>query len=188
LQDKIHSRNIFLLGLLFLFTFCSAGESFGQKRAKSKKITQSTKVVPNTPFNFLIGNWASYNREATFAAYCNIKSIAAGSGLEIHFEKPDGTMSVGLIYGDAMDDRWKMTWVGPDDESFSGNGVRFYKKGYDALRFEFSGDSYLNGKPIKDRYTFENVNADTIIKMYEVSTDNGTTWDVEYKYTFKRTQ
>jgi len=136
----------------------------------------------------MIGNWASYNREATFAAYCNIKPIAAGAGLEIHFEKPDGTMSVGLIYSDAIDDRWKLTWVGPDEDSFSGNGQRFYKKGYDVLRYEFSGSSNLNGKPILDRYVFENVNGDTIITIYEVSTDNGNSWDTEYKYTFKKTQ
>ena len=177
-----------MLGLLLILNIGLAKQGFCQKRAKSKKITQSTKVVPNTPFNFMIGNWASYNREATFAAYCNIKAIAAGAGLEIHFERPDGTMSVGLIYADAIDERWKLTWVGPDDENFSGNGQRFYKKGFDAMRFEFSGESNLNGRPIRDRYVFENVNNDTIITIYEVSTDYGTTWDTEYKYTFKKTQ
>jgi len=164
--------------------FLPAAEA--QKRTRSKKNTPIARVVPNTPFNFLIGNWASYSREATFAAYCHVKPIAAGSALEIHLEKPDGTMSVGLIYSDAMDERWKLTWVGPDDDNLTGNGVRYYTAGSDSNRFIFSGNTVLKGKSVLDRYVFENVNTDTVVKSYEISTDNGRSWDVEYKFTFKK--
>ncbi|MBL0117938.1 MAG: hypothetical protein IPP89_02905 [Saprospiraceae bacterium] len=161
--------------------------AIGQKRAKSKKTIEQVKVIPRTPFNFLIGNWASYNKEATFAAYINVKVIAGGSALEIHLEKPDGTMSVGLIYSDPISDNWKLAWVGPD-QSNSRNGVRDLQPDGDPKRIIFLGLTNLDNKRALDRYIFENVNSDTVVKIYEISTDNGITWDQEYKYTFKKTQ
>ncbi len=169
--------------------FCTFANNsiIGQKRAKSKRTVTQTKVVPRTPFNFLIGNWASYNREATLAAYINVKAIASGSALEIHLENPDGTMSVGLIYSDPISDNWKLAWVGPD-ETTTGNGVRDFRLDSDPKRIIFEGITNLENKRAQDRYIFENVNSETVVKIYEISTDNGTTWDQEYKYTFKKTQ
>lgn len=56
---------VFIVGMMHF-------RALGQKRPTSKKSVPVARVVPQTPFNFLIGNWASYSQEATFAAYCNV--------------------------------------------------------------------------------------------------------------------
>ncbi|HMY85297.1 MAG TPA: hypothetical protein PLC76_02300 [Saprospiraceae bacterium] len=170
---------VFIVGMMHF-------RALGQKRPTSKKSVPVARVVPQTPFNFLIGNWASYSQEATFAAYCNVKAIASGTALEIHLEKPDKTMSVGLIYSDALDDRWKMVWVGPDVNTMHSNGVRYYESSYDRNLYFFQGKTIFNGKSVKDRFMFENINNDTVVFSYELSTDNEKTWDIEFRFTFKK--
>ncbi len=185
---KFHQKNSLIFALTLLLSFLSVNETIGQKRTKSKKVIPIAKVVPNTPFNFFIGNWSSYNKESSFAAYCNVKSIAVGEAVEIHLENPDGTVSVGLIYEDPVFKKWKLAWVGPQDESWSGNGVRDLKQNSDPSSYIFEGETVLNGNRVKDRYIFENVNKETVVMMYEISTDNVGIWDLEYKFTFKRSQ
>jgi len=175
-----------LFFLAILIVGISQTQVLAQKRAKSKKTVPAAKIIPQTPFNFLIGNWASYSVEATFAAYCHIKPIASGTALEIHLEKPDRTMSVGLIYSDAMDDRWKLVWVGPDNNTLYSNGVRYYEASHDPNLNIFKGNTILNNKPVKDRFSFENINDDTVVFGYEISTDNKKTWDMEFRFTFKK--
>ncbi len=33
---------------------------------------------------------------------------------------------------------------------------------------------------------FENINNDTVVFSYELSTDNEKTWDIEFRFTFKK--
>lgn len=186
MPTNFRQKKTLILALTLLFCSLSINESIGQKRTKSKKVTPIAKVIPNTPFNFFLGNWSSYNKESSFAAYCNVKSIAQGSAVEIHVENPDGTVSVGLIYEDPILKRWKLAWVGPDHDDWSGNGVRELRKSADPLSYIFEGETVLNGNRVKDRYVFENVNKETVVMQYEISTDNAAKWDTEYKFTFKK--
>ncbi len=174
-------------GVLMFFAILIVGHPlFGQKRPVSKKEIKTAIVTPNTPFNDLIGSWVSYNRAAIFAAYCQIRSISSGKALEIHLEKPDGRVGVGLIYSDAMDSRWKLVWVGSDGDKLSSNGVRFYSSSINPNRFVFTGNTIINGEAALDRYIFEYINKDTVMFNYESSTDEGSSWDVGFVYTFKR--
>lgn len=158
----------------------------GQKRPVSKKEIKPVIITPNTPFNDLIGSWVSYNRAAIFAAYCQIKPISNGNALEIHIDKPDGRVAVGLIYTDAMDSRWKFVWVGSDGDKLSSNGVRFYSSSINPNRFVFTGSTMMDGVPALDRFIFEYINKDTVMFNYESSKDEGSSWEVGFVYTFKR--
>lgn len=185
LYSNILKISLIIVSCFAIFTFTII-ESYGQKKPILQKSGQSAQMDSQTPFNFLIGTWASYNRESTFAAYCHIKPISSGNAIEIKMEHPDGTLSVGLIYTDAMDSRWKLVWVGADGSDLTGNGIRYYEPGLNPDRYVFKGNTNVKGQPAIDRYVFENVNKDTVIKSYEISLDGGKSWEVEYIFTFKR--
>lgn len=139
-------------------------------------------------FDFLKGNWIVYNSESALAAYNKYTVFANGNGVLEQYESKEGAISVGLFYIDPVSGAWMHTWVSNENKSINSIGTR--REASDKLLnkhlYYFYGENVVNGKKVKDRFVFNQISRDTLQKAYEVSSDAGITWDVEYKLNFKR--
>lgn len=79
-------------------------------------------------------------------------------------------------------------WVSNENKSINSIGTRreASDKPLNKHLYYFYGENVVNGKKVKDRFVFNQISRDTLQKAYEVSSDAGITWDVEYKLNFKR--
>ena len=81
--------------------------SYSQKN----KVSTSTEVSNNTPFDFLNGNWIVYNNESALAAYNKFEPIADGKGIVEQYQNRKGVTSMGIFYQDPVTHHWMHTWV-----------------------------------------------------------------------------
>lgn len=158
--------------------------SYSQKN----KVSTSTEVSNNTPFDFLNGNWIVYNNESALAAYNKFEPIADGKGIVEQYQNRKGVTSMGIFYQDPVTHHWMHTWVSDNARSVNPIGTRTYEvlQTPGNKKYYFYGESTTNGKIVKDRVVFNYISKDSLQKIYEVSTDNGLSWDCELKETFKR--
>ena len=183
-----YSFNILFMKSIKLLLVCAAisvcVNSYSQKAPGNTR----SATAQSTPFDFLTGNWIVYNNESALAAYNKFEPIAEGKGIAEQYQNRKGGMSMGIIYQDPVTNKWMHTWVSDNVKSFNPVGTRQLQPNSDQSNrvYQFYGESVINGKVIRDRVVFNHISQDSLQKRYEVSTDNGRSWDCEFKETFKR--
>jgi Protein of unknown function (DUF1579) len=153
---------------------------------------------PAHDFDFLVGRWRSHHRKLKERLANNHEWIEFEGTLSMHtlmdgssnvddnvFYVPGGTYhGVGLRAYDAKTQQWSIWWLdsrmplGPLDPPVRGsfhNGVG-----------TFYSDDTLRGKPVRLRFIWSGITANTCHWEQALSADGGKTWETNWTMDFTR--
>jgi hypothetical protein len=126
-------------------------------------------------FDFWVGEWQVQNPEGDRAGENSIKSILGGCVIEENWRGARGANGTSVNVYDATRGVWHQTWV--DDqggllqlEGHAGDG-RMVLEGQRVRR---------EGGSSRERITWEKKSADRVRQLWESSTDDGKTWQVQF--------
>lgn len=146
-------------------------------------------------FDFLFGDWTVHHRTlragttawVEFEGTSSTRPIMGGAGnLEDNvLHRPSGTYRAAAVRAyDPATGQWAIWWVdgraphGPLDPPVKGS----FEKG----EGRFYSDDTLNGQPIRVRYLWRVINADSARWEQAYSHDGGQTWDTNWTMDFAR--
>ena len=163
--------------------------SMGQKHnSTTSKQSNNIHSTDYDPFDFYLGNWICYSKESALASYLQVSGVNSKDGIWEKFEHKNHTITYSIFYKDATTGIWTMSTVGPGTSNYQISGTRQLSDKSSSRTFYFEGTVRIKGKAYKDRIVIDYVNINTIIRTYEISTDNGLSYDVENRLNFKRIQ
>lgn len=134
-------------------------------------------------FDFWIGEWDVYATGTdTWVGNSIIQRISGGCAI---LENWTSSVSEGksLNFVDDSSNKWKQVWVG----SYPGGKQDFYNGEYtdSAMRFTYESKN-AQGNTIKGRFTFFNLDPNTVRQLNEASADQGQSWQTNYDFTYRR--
>lgn len=143
-------------------------------------------------FDFMIGEWDVYNNPATgmgtLVGYSKWDRISGGCAILENWTQvgpPHNGKSIN--YYDPEKKCWEQVWVG--SEGVGSIVHRFLNGVYDekekVMKFEHDIER-PNGKIIRSRFRFFNLDANTARQFKEFSRDGGKTWVVNYDFLYVR--
>ncbi|OJH37470.1 hypothetical protein [Cystobacter ferrugineus] len=146
-------------------------------------------------FNFLFGRWAVSHRR--------LKQRHVGSDDWIHFDgvvvcepRLDGVINVeehrqeGKPFGfalrtfDLKTRRWSIYWVNPADGLLQAPVHGGFQRGVGV----FEGEDVDDGRPIRARYVWSGITADSARWEQAFSLDGGRTWETNWVMDFVRSE
>ena len=143
---------------------------------------------PSEYFDFWIGEWKlSWQAQDGTTEYGTntIERILDGKVIKENFEATSGQMKgfIGKSYSvyNSQSGEWKQTWV--DNQ---GAYLDFVGKFQNDKRIFIREAKDANGNPILQRMVFYDITRDSFTWDWEKSTDNGNTWQLQWKITYRR--
>jgi hypothetical protein len=159
----------------------------------------STTAASPDDFDFAIGNWnvthrrlrerlANCNEWIEFSGTSETRKVLGGHGnVEDNLlELPDGTYrAVALRSFNPLEDAWAIWWLdGRTPWSMDAPVVGKFLAGVGL----FYADGLFNGKPIRIRFTWTKITADTLRWEQAFSPDAGATWETNWTMHFARSR
>lgn len=133
-------------------------------------------------FNFWIGKWDLY-ADNTLMGENTVTSILDGYAVQDNFVEfpPDPFHGVSISSYNSETNKWEQTMV--DNKGHHSLFTGEFKEGKMILIRD-----YLNkkGEPRKQRTSFINITRNDFDWTFEISTNNGATWEVLYNVHYKR--
>ncbi|HUF27874.1 MAG TPA: hypothetical protein VMM18_12940 [Gemmatimonadaceae bacterium] len=131
-------------------------------------------------FDFWVGTWAVTDSAGRQLGTNDISRIAGGCGLHEHWRGGQGGEGMSLNTWQPALGRWTQFWVG------SGT-VLHLTGGLDTLgRMVLAGDRTTPQGTVRDRITWEPLDAATVGQRWEVSRDRGASWQTIFEGIYGR--
>lgn len=96
--------------------------------------------------------------------------------------RPDGGTGKGVNHFDTRTKKWIQDWVDSQSNSVPVEGG--VEK--DGVMYYYADDSDAQGKPIKLRMQFFNLDQDHVRQLCQQSSDGGKTWQMQYDFLYVR--
>jgi hypothetical protein len=167
---------------IFTFIFCIFATATVAAQNQPKPCSEEQAKQ----FDFWVGTWDLEWTDAKGVKQKGtniINKILGGCVIEENFSTSGENPYLGKSHSmfDAKSGMWKQTWVdsGGDYLDFVGE----FKDGKMMLWREFTGKQ---GKKVKQRMIFSNIQADSREWNWESSVDDGQTWKTNWKIFYKR--
>ncbi len=126
-------------------------------------------------FDFWIGHWRVENAAGAVQGHNTITSTADGCGLREEWVGQSGGTGTSLNYHDPADGQWHQHWVG-------GSGMILHLAGgLDGDSMVLAGDRQGPKGPVRDRITWTPGDDGRVRQFWEVSGDDGKTWNVAFE-------
>jgi hypothetical protein len=182
-----------------MFSLLIASSQAAETSASSGSSAQPDKIAgPAHDFDFLVGHWRSHHRKLKERLANSHEWVEFEGALVMHtlmdgssnvddnvFYVPGETYrGVGLRAFDAKSQQWSIWWLdsrtplGPLDPPVRGsfhNGVG-----------TFYADDTLRGKPVRLRFIWSGITANTCHWEQALSADGGKTWETNWTMEFTR--
>lgn len=140
-----------------------------------------TSLPPEQQFDFWLGTW-DVSWEDDQHGTNRIERILEGRVIQENFDGnpaiPFRGMSVS-VYSKKLQ-VWRQTWVDVEGNYWSFQG------GVENGNMVLATEDVLDGKPIRLRMTFYNIQADQLDWKWESSEDNGATWTQKWHIHYQR--
>lgn len=131
-------------------------------------------------FDWWLGNWVVYEDDEVVGIDTVIASLNS-CVVEEKWKRNDGLMGKSFNTYNPATRKWQQIWVDNRGNTFFFLGE--YKKG----EMTFEGSNYLDGKVVLFKLTYYYRRAEkTVRKLWQVSKDNGKTWEINYDLLFKK--
>lgn len=150
--------------------------------------TSLSKLEPAEYFDFWLGKWDltwQASDGSTETGTNTIERILNDKVIKENFEATSGQLAgfIGKSYSvyNANTNEWKQTWVDNNGGywdfvgKFEGDKRIFIRQGHNA-----------NGNPIMQRMVFYDITKNSFTWDWEKSTDNGATWQLQWKIAYRR--
>lgn len=125
-------------------------------------------------FDFWIGQWEVYSGES-LAGHNTIEPILDGCVLQENWQGTRGSAGTSLNFFNAQTGRWQQFWVWRNGTTLELAG------GFDDGKMVLTGDSSgHDGKTQRNRITWYDNPDGTVRQHWEVSTDDGETWETSF--------
>lgn len=139
----------------------------------------------NRQFDFWLGDWTvATTQEHTTVGASHIESVIGDCAIWENWTSLSDSGYTGKSYNvyNAEQKRWEQFWI--DNQG----GVIHFFGNPNAGVMDFHTDPLPqpDGKALQRRLRFFNEGADQVRQLSEGSTDNGSTWTVEYDFTYTR--
>lgn len=141
---------------------------------------QSCTAAEHRQFDFWIGEWEVTGANGQRAGSSRISRVADGCGVLEEWTGANGQRGVSINYYDPATRTWNQHWVG-------GGGLILH------LRGELQEGSMLMGGdrqgaqgPLKDRIRWAPETDGRVRQIWDVSSDNGTTWQPAFNGVYAR--
>ncbi len=122
-------------------------------------------------FDFWIGNWEVVNANGTVAGRNRIDAILNGCVLQESWTGSSGSAGTSLNFFDTAMGKWRQFWVWREGSALELEG------GLVNGAMVMEGDSVEDGKPLRNRITWTRRSGGKVSQLWEVSADNGKTWN-----------
>ena len=162
----------------------------------------ATSPSPELAFDFLLGHWDVKNRRLTkrlegsgewesFDATSHNQRLPGGIGNYDDFIPPTwgaGYIGMSLRVFNPQTALWSIYWLDNRDGGLHATGllrnpvVGKFRNGVGI----FEGDDELDGRPIRVRYTWSAIRADSARWEQAMSDDGGATWELNWQMEFVR--
>lgn len=164
-----------LCTLLLAATALHAGEAAAQQSA------QAACTEPEFhQFDFWIGTWAVSSQGAS-VGHNTIVPFAGGCALLENWTGADGSSGKSINAWRLAERRWTQRWVG------SGGTILDLSGALVDGRMVLTGSIRQTPKgPVMDRITWTPLGPDEVRQVWELSADNGTTWNGIFDGTYTR--
>jgi hypothetical protein len=138
-------------------------------------------------FDFLIGRWNVSNRRLRerlagsseweeFPATAEIRSLFDGAANIDEITFPDGTKGLTLRLYDPLAQEWSLHWSASTTGRLYPPVVGSFRGG----RGEFYGDDTHEGLPVRVRFIWSDITADSARWEQAFSADSGRTWETNW--------
>lgn len=134
-------------------------------------------------FDFWVGSWRVTNPAGATVGHNRIERVSRGCALLENWTSAGGGDGRSLNFHDPVRDAWHQVWVGAD-------GVILRLTG----GLERPGRMVLTGEPrparggtVRDRITWTLQPDGTVEQNWQISTDDGATWQTAFLGTYHRT-
>jgi hypothetical protein len=132
-------------------------------------------------FDFWLGAWEVRRPDGRLAGTNRITRILGGCVLEEHWTGAGGSRGTSVNIYDGGRHRWHQTWV--DDEGL----LLQLDGGLVGNRMELTGETVGDdGKPVRQRITWEPLDGGRVRQLWETSADAGATWSVAFDGIYTR--
>jgi hypothetical protein len=118
-------------------------------------------------FDFWLGNWEVYNKKGDHIGSNNIHLIQNGCGIQENWTSKGGGTGTSYNFYDVKTEKWYQSWI-----SGSGNAL-LMSGGLSSNKMQMQSEP-LNGKI--DRIIWEPQEDESVLQIWQISTDNGKTW------------
>ncbi|MBC3883874.1 hypothetical protein [Undibacterium griseum] len=153
-------------------------------------------------FDFFIGHWHIENQRLTrrlqsatewehFSATQTVCQLPGGIGNYDDFSAPDwrpGFVGMSLRIFNPVTACWSIYWLDNQSGGLDGAGIltppvvgRFHQG-----TGIFEGDDMLDGKPVRVRYTWSDITADSAKWEQAMSDDGGANWETNWRMQMRR--
>jgi hypothetical protein len=132
-------------------------------------------------FDFWIGEWEVFNPDGTLGGHSRVEGIAEGHALLENWTDADGSSGKSLNVYNVSRKQWQQFWVGSETPVLELRG------GLQNGSMVLTGRRTLSGGGrATDRLTWT-PNADgTVRQLWEISRDNGKTWQTNFDGLYRR--
>lgn len=174
--------------VILLFLVMSVGWVQIVDAQTMKDETRLSELEPEAYFDFWVGKWNLTWEDADGAVAKgtnHIEKVLDGKVIKENFEAQSGAYEgfVGKSYSvyNSNTGEWKQTWV--DNQGgyldfmgkFEGNKRIFIREGINQ-----------EGEPILQRMVFYDITEDSLTWDWEMSEDNGETWQLQWRINYER--
>lgn len=167
--------------LVFLSALAVAGWLTNALPSPSPSPTPACTDPEFHQFDFLVGKWTVKDAKGKELGKSEITRVSDGCAVCEHWHDANGPEGTSLNYYDRNDQQWHQDWVG-------GRGGILHLHG--ALRdgaMVLSGETRKGGKVTLHRITWSSLPNHTVEQNWEISTDDGASWNVAFLgYYWKR--
>ena len=130
-------------------------------------------------FDFWIGNWEVTNADDTVAGHNRIEPILDGCVLQETWAGVSGSAGTSLNFFDTSRNKWRQFWVWREGTTLELEG------GSEQWRHGPGGRLRRgDGKPARNRITWTDRSGATVHQVWEVSKDEGKSWETIFSGTY----
>lgn len=168
-----HTRSVPAIVVLPVLALLVAGEPVLAQEPAEEPCTEREET---RQLDFWIGTWDVYNAEGEQAGVNVIERQLGGCMLLESWTGASGLRGKSMNYWDPQRETWRQVWV-----SDRGNVLDYRRGEYRAGAMRFRGITIGEaGDTTQEKLSFEAVSADTVLQVFEASTDGGATWDTTW--------
>jgi hypothetical protein len=126
-------------------------------------------------FDFWIGDWDVFSPDGKVVGHSRIESIEGGCGIQENWTGAAGGTGRSLNTFMLDDKKWHQFWIG------SGGGILHLSGTVTDGVLTYQGASMTpSGASMQNRLSFTKNSDGTVRQFWEVSADNGRTWQVSF--------
>jgi len=131
-------------------------------------------------FDFWLGEWEVLDPAGLVVGHNRIESVSAGFALLEHWSDLAGGSGKSLNAYDAIRGGWHQTWVG------SGGEVIQFDGGFAEGRMCMEGTRTTAKGLVRDRMTWSPRRDGTVRQLWELSSDEGKSWQILFDGIYRR--